>query len=397
MGIDSFHISAQNYNQKSVDVNLAKYVDKDKLQELVKYLNFSYNAAIRNDFKPFEATLSNKNILYLIHCSNNCLQSGQNLSEVADRLYSLTKNLFSNPNIEVDIQPTKGSKAWTAILAKRYGDNIVLSPEFKKNLFERIIPKPEVDKNPPIFSIYVQSDDEKTQFHRLLEKDQLSLNSHLIAGGVDCGTYLHFKIVNERYEEVRYLFSNYSSLINLSAVDKEGKTILITANKACAPSDVIKLILASKNAELDINARDSQGATALHYACLYGRLDLVKELIDKGAGKNIEDNEGRTPLDWARQDRMFIKHQLETISIDGERDVYAAKNFLRHVSLGFHYPILICKSNLDKMIGTIEKDPQHIDYKHLKMLKQLCDNLLGKSLIEQCEEGQKDVINYLRS
>lgn len=394
MNIDPIHIDAQNYNQESIEVDLTQFVNKDKLQELVKYLNFSYNISLRHDIKPFEATLSNKNILYLIHSADYRLHSGKNLSNVDERLYSLTKNLFSSSDIKVDMQLPKGDKAKEALLSETYGDGIVLSSYSNKNIFERLVPAPKVDKTPPIFSLSLRSDDEKKQLYQILVEDMSSLNSHLIFGGTDLGTFLHCVIVNEQYENLRYLLETYSVLIDPSSVDAEKKTILITASKVHAPSDVIKSILKSKLTKLDINARDNQGATALHYACLYGRLDLVKELIKRGANQNIVDNEGRTPIDWARQNRGFIKHQFETISIDGERDARATRNFLAKVSLGF-FGILISKSNIDQMISKIETDPHHADYEHLDWLKQVRNNLLGKSLIELCEEGQKDVINYL--
>ena len=45
-----------------------------------------------------------------------------------------------------------------------------------------------------------------------------------------------------------------------------------------------------------MNAKESDGATALYVAIANDKDDVVKALIDKGADVNIADNTGRTPL-----------------------------------------------------------------------------------------------------
>lgn len=42
--------------------------------------------------------------------------------------------------------------------------------------------------------------------------------------------------------------------------------------------------------------KSAAGCTALHYACYSGNVDIVKFLLDNGAGKDLVDNEGDTPL-----------------------------------------------------------------------------------------------------
>ncbi len=46
----------------------------------------------------------------------------------------------------------------------------------------------------------------------------------------------------------------------------------------------------------DINAKDSNGATALIVASLYGNLEVVRELLSKGADINAKDHDGMTAL-----------------------------------------------------------------------------------------------------
>jgi ankyrin repeat protein len=50
---------------------------------------------------------------------------------------------------------------------------------------------------------------------------------------------------------------------------------------------------------LDVNTADKEGRTALSHAAEYGRLQVVKWLVDHGA-EHKPDTEGRTPLDRAK-------------------------------------------------------------------------------------------------
>ena len=53
---------------------------------------------------------------------------------------------------------------------------------------------------------------------------------------------------------------------------------------------------------VDINARENNGGTPLHRACLrLGRKNVVELLIAKGADVNAGDNRGRTPLSVAKE------------------------------------------------------------------------------------------------
>jgi ankyrin repeat protein len=51
---------------------------------------------------------------------------------------------------------------------------------------------------------------------------------------------------------------------------------------------------------LDVNAANSMGITAIMGAANRGSNDIIEFLVAHGARLDISDNEGRTPLDWAR-------------------------------------------------------------------------------------------------
>ncbi len=50
-----------------------------------------------------------------------------------------------------------------------------------------------------------------------------------------------------------------------------------------------------------VNEQDSVGYTMLHNECIAGNLTCVKALIEKGADKNLQTQEGKTALDFAKQ------------------------------------------------------------------------------------------------
>lgn len=60
-----------------------------------------------------------------------------------------------------------------------------------------------------------------------------------------------------------------------------------------------EVIVSVLPAEASLDQTDKEGLTALSWACLKGKLQLVKELVDRGAATTHADRSGRTPLDLA--------------------------------------------------------------------------------------------------
>lgn len=58
----------------------------------------------------------------------------------------------------------------------------------------------------------------------------------------------------------------------------------------------VSLIDEILNAGAEINARDGDGSTALHDACLYNHEDIIKLLLRKGADVCVVNNYGKTPF-----------------------------------------------------------------------------------------------------
>jgi outer membrane protein assembly factor BamB len=88
-----------------------------------------------------------------------------------------------------------------------------------------------------------------------------------------------------------------ASLLLAPAAAAEDRTEeLMAAARKGDPAAVRKLL----DAGADVNARTEYGATALHYACDKGHLEVVKLLIERKADVNAKDKfYSATPLTWA--------------------------------------------------------------------------------------------------
>ncbi len=94
--------------------------------------------------------------------------------------------------------------------------------------------------------------------------------------------------------------------------DEEGRTAL---HFACGYGEIAcaeKLLAAKANAD----ALDKNSNTALHYAAGYGRRDVVQLLIDAGASVVLKNADGKTPSDVAR-----LNNQAEVLQAL-EKDVF---------------------------------------------------------------------------
>ncbi|MFN7114996.1 MAG: ankyrin repeat domain-containing protein [Alphaproteobacteria bacterium] len=121
---------------------------------------------------------------------------------------------------------------------------------------------------------------------------------------------------------------------NILKTDAEKRGALHLAARS-GQADFCNFLLGAT--DIDINARDKDGWTALHHACAREKTAVVKMLIERGADLTAVDNDGLTPLHRAMDTRsddvidayvatLGAKADLDVLSRDGDTPlIHAAR------------------------------------------------------------------------
>jgi ankyrin repeat protein len=107
-----------------------------------------------------------------------------------------------------------------------------------------------------------------------------------------------------------------------------------------------------------VNARNKYRETPLHWACLYGNVQVVVELLEHGADIEAKNNEGSTPLHYAA-----LNGHLAVVKalLSSGANILAANNVGR---VPIHYAVSEGKSEVSKYLlrefyATIRRLPLH--------------------------------------
>ena len=117
---------------------------------------------------------------------------------------------------------------------------------------------------------------------RILETAANALNS----GNPDGG--MNFRKFNNKGENIML---NKKEELNLIKFSEDGNFKEVQASLESLPI------------EINIDAQDDNGLTPLMCATRNGHLNVVQYLIKEGANPNIKNNEGKTALDLAEENR----------------------------------------------------------------------------------------------
>lgn len=105
--------------------------------------------------------------------------------------------------------------------------------------------------------------------------------------------------------------------VDITAVFDSDRTPIILAGMYNAVN-VTKLFI--ETGQVDLNKRDDFGCTALWYAVECGQFEVSKLLLDHGAGPDIGDGDGTTPLMRAVYGSLeFVQLLLDTGGVDVNR------------------------------------------------------------------------------
>jgi len=162
--------------------------------------------------------------------------------------------------------------------------------------------------------------------------------------------------------------------------------------------------------DLDLNASDEIGETALHVACASGRLDSVVLLLNKGANINAVTQAGETVLHFAaKYGRLIIVKYLHAqhVDVNARNEVYDMPVHLA-ASRGFEDVLdFLCHNGADYNAQNIRgKTPLHLSCEqcdiptslrlvHFACRTDLIDNLDDTALHIACREDLQPVVQTM--
>lgn len=135
-----------------------------------------------------------------------------------------------------------------------------------------------------------------------IKNNNLQIIKNIIAKGINVNE-LMFKI----FEDDKYY--RWTPLIYVSMRHQKLRNYGEKINGSESDDNLILKELIKAGANLDIKDRD--GNTALHYIADYGGILLLKELIKAGANVNIQDGNGCIPL----QNALYSRNKEMTIEL----------------------------------------------------------------------------------
>ncbi len=200
--------------------------------------------------------------------------------------------LLESPNIDMDLEDRSGDTA--LLLATSKGMIAVVN-----RLIER---GANVNKFDNTMRTPLMTACAKTHTHIALAL----LNAKTIEvrlSDTSDNTALHLACMNGMLVVVRTLMTRGA---RINAKNKQGETPLMVATNTSHPNTA--LVLLERN-DIDVNAVDSAGDTALHNAATNGMLLVVQKLIERQASINVRDKNGVTALVLA------CKHEFENVAL----------------------------------------------------------------------------------
>ncbi len=113
-----------------------------------------------------------------------------------------------------------------------------------------------------------------------------------------------------------------SGLVDLDAKNGNGETPLHWASRYNL-IETAKLLL---EAGADVKAKNYDGETPLYWACWYDNFEVAKLLLDRGADVEAKDNYGLAPLHWASKNGRI---ETAKLLIDAGAEVEAEDEYGR--------------------------------------------------------------------
>ncbi|KAI8997829.1 ankyrin repeat-containing domain protein [Pilobolus umbonatus] len=184
------------------------------------------------------------------------------------------------------------------------------------------------------------------------------------------------------------LQNKMKKLDRLIAKDKDGRSLL---HRACIDKKLDRAQLLLEQGA-DVNAKDNQDYTPLHLACIHGHLNLVKLLIEHGAVINISSNTksgATTPLHEASKHghEEVVQYLLSNTNVDVNMENGEGKNAYH---LAAPYPFI-------RQILTARMDEVRLEKEASKALDEIASRTASINEPErQLTREEKKIQSYMK-
>ena len=107
----------------------------------------------------------------------------------------------------------------------------------------------------------------------------------------------------KRFNDTLDTLNTSQSIMQYTQEHTKNTLLHISCQNAGGGKNLIKSCLRRGS---DINAVNNRGNTPLHYCYEYGHVSIGEYLISKGANTSITNNEGLTPFEGLRRERLDV-------------------------------------------------------------------------------------------
>ena len=176
--------------------------------------------------------------------------------------------------------------------------------------------------------------------------------------------------------------------------------------KACQNGQKGVILSFLKRGGINLNRKDNNGYTALHYACRKGTRDIARILIENGANVNLMTNNGVTPLHLAAS---IGSKEIIKLLLDAGADINATDNAGQSVMI---YAIRSGKTDTVRLLkeygadDTLSDDNGRtaIDYVNITGMAQLVDDVMDVNkrdsygntpLHQSCYNGHSEMVKRM--
>ena len=216
---------------------------------------------------------------------------------------------------------------------------------------------------------------EKTMINKHIKTSTLETNNNFISSNLD-------NIMEELNHNKTNTKSNNLSKENPD-IEKKYKNLILMAKKGDKEkfTEIFNQILSLPKNLININYKDENGNSALHYSCDEGNLKIVEILLNANCETNIKNNKKETPLHLASK-RGYFDISKKLIANGALLNVYnSEKNSPLHIVCMHNYLELL-KFFLTKLPQADEKNiygKTPLDLTTNKEIKNLLENYLKKN------------------